>query len=116
MQAPLEAWLVVEQEQAEAFAVLNTLAQTVIVFALILAGLVLMASFGMTRRIIKPLRSLDQAAQVVARGDLKTRVNIPRKDEFGSLATSFNSMAADLERLFKDLQATNSQLKHRAEQ
>jgi sigma-B regulation protein RsbU (phosphoserine phosphatase) len=42
--------------------------------------------------------SLSEGVQQLASGDFKTRVPVRSKDEFGSLAASFNRMAEDLER------------------
>ena len=51
-------------------------------------------SHGMTRH----LTSLDAGVRELAAGNFKTRVPVRSNDEFGSLATAFNQMAADLER------------------
>ncbi len=51
-------------------------------------------SHGMTRH----LTSLDAGVRQLAAGDFKARVPVRSTDEFGSLATAFNQMAADLER------------------
>jgi signal transduction histidine kinase len=116
LQAPLNAWLVVKQEQSEAFETLFTLARAVIIFTLLLAVLALVAAFLTTRRIVTPVQSLVQAAEAMTRGELKTRVEIDQQDEFGSLSVSFNSMAAELERTFSDLEGSNRSLAHRAAQ
>jgi serine phosphatase RsbU (regulator of sigma subunit) len=51
-------------------------------------------SHGMTRH----LTSLDAGVRELAAGNFKARVPVRSTDEFGSLATAFNQMAADLER------------------
>ena len=51
-------------------------------------------SHGMTRH----LTSLDAGVRELAAGNFQTRVPVRSNDEFGSLATAFNQMAADLER------------------
>ena len=51
-------------------------------------------SHGMTRH----LTSLDAGVRQLAAGNFQTRVPVRSNDEFGSLATAFNQMAADLER------------------
>jgi HAMP domain-containing protein len=51
-------------------------------------------SHGMTR----DLTSLDAGVRELAAGNFQARVPVRSKDEFGSLATAFNQMAADLER------------------
>lgn len=49
--------------------------------------------------VTKPLHAMVDAAEHFARGDFQQRVNVDSRDEVGKLAKSFNSMAADLERL-----------------
>jgi len=52
----------------------------------------------LSRRILAPVKSLTLAAQRLGKGDFSQRVNIKEKSEIGELATTFNRMAADLER------------------
>jgi signal transduction histidine kinase len=47
--------------------------------------------------IMRPLRSLQSAAQQVAAGDLTARVPVRNRDELGTLAESFNQMASGLD-------------------
>lgn len=60
------------------------------VLVAVLAGLLL------ARTILHPLRMLTDAAREVAKGNLDVRVGMERKDEFGLLARTFNSMLASL--------------------
>jgi signal transduction histidine kinase len=62
---------------------------------LIAAVLVLVAC----RVITRPLQAMAAAADRFARGDFEQRVLVTSRDEVGRLAESFNSMAADLDRL-----------------
>ena len=56
------------------------------------------ATLLLSRRILRPVESLAQAARGLSRGDFSQRVDVHSKDEFGELARTFNSMAEDLER------------------
>jgi len=49
------------------------------------------------RRTFRPLESLVKATRAMERGDLNTRVPVQGREEFASLAESFNAMAARLE-------------------
>lgn len=49
-----------------------------------------------SRRITRPLRRLQQAAQTVAAGDLAARVPVASRDELGEVADAFNRMAERL--------------------
>lgn len=64
-----------------------------------LAVLVALAlTFFLSRRILSPVKALTTAAQRLGKGDFSQRVHIKDKSEIGELASTFNSMAADLER------------------
>ncbi|WP_238539935.1 methyl-accepting chemotaxis protein [Corallococcus macrosporus] len=61
--------------------------------ALVLA---LAAGLYVSRRVVRPVRALAQAAHRVARGDLDARVEVRSSDEVGQLAAAFNTMVAGL--------------------
>lgn len=63
----------------------------------------------------KPLRSLKQSAETLARGDLKHRVDAStskRTDEFGQLAQAFNGMADAVENMVNSQQRLISDISH----
>ena len=65
-----------------------------------LIGVVLavMLTFFSSRRMTVPIKALADAARHLGKGNLSQRVVIKSRDEFGELANTFNSMAAELER------------------
>ena len=75
------------------------------VLALSALGIAILIAFGvalwLTRSISSPLRELDAGMRAVAEGHFKRPLAISgdRSDEFGRLAESFRSMAAQLEEL-----------------
>ena len=52
----------------------------------------------LARTLTRPIQELTAATQAVAAGDLEQQVQVRSRDELGELATSFNSMSADLAR------------------
>jgi two-component system sensor histidine kinase MtrB len=74
---------------------------TAVAFVLALAGLLLAAitglAFAATRRVLRPVRRLGEAAQQMAGGDLSARVEPVGRDELAQLVTTFNTMAAALQ-------------------
>jgi signal transduction histidine kinase len=52
----------------------------------------------LARSIAKPITRLTQATEAVARGDYAHRVQLQGRDEIGRLATSFNTMAEQVQR------------------
>ena len=74
-------------------AAVRNLSLGLLAIALALIGIVPI-SHGMTRH----LTSLDAGVRELAAGNFQARVPVRSNDEFGSLATAFNQMAADLEK------------------
>lgn len=72
--------------------------------------LVISIGFVIARRIIRPLDRLVQTSVAVAGGDLKQRTGIRRKDEIGSLATSFDVMTQRLAERNRELLEQASKL------
>ena len=62
--------------------------------ALIAAG----AAFWLSRRIVRPVEDLTQAARRLESGELSRRVAIASTDEIGVLGRAFNAMAESIER------------------
>ncbi|HET6756692.1 MAG TPA: sensor histidine kinase, partial [Burkholderiales bacterium] len=98
-------WFVfVEQPLAEAFAPLYAL--TLRTALLLLAGLVLsvLASWYLARRMVRPIRALQQGAEEIGAGELSHRIEVGTRDELQSLAEQFNTMAARLEESYANLE------------
>jgi signal transduction histidine kinase len=76
---------------------------------LALLGLALFAFIN--RSIIKPLEVFTRTVDVITAENLSTRVYMERADELGTLAKSFNRMAAKLETSHAALQKANDELK-----
>jgi adenylate cyclase len=92
-----------EEEEEELFGVpIATIELAVAGASLVLA--VLMALY-VGRRLIRPLRALEDSIRRVEEGDLHARAPVSSMDEIGRLSGSFNSMVVALEReaLIRDL-------------
>ncbi len=50
-------------------------------------------------RFTKPLKQINNAAKIIAAGEFRNRLSVKNKDEIGQLASSFNQMADDLQKL-----------------
>jgi HAMP domain-containing protein len=59
---------------------------------LFLLGAIIIITLFSIKSLIKPLSNISEGAKRVQDGDLTTHVDMNRKDEIGSLASSFNSM------------------------
>jgi signal transduction histidine kinase len=62
----------------------------------VVIALILIAAFFSIRRILRPVKWLNQGVQEVGRGNLKHRVPVKKKDELGQLSHGFNTMTKRL--------------------
>ena len=53
-------------------------------------------AFGIARSVSRPMQQLAAHTKLVASGDYTQRIELPREDELGQLATAFNHMTAGL--------------------
>ena len=76
-----------------------------LIYLIVLSGLIFMivTSLLLMHCFTKPLQQLLAATENIQRGDLDSRV-LGLRHEFGTLATSFNDMAASLQTQMKQLQ------------
>ena len=94
---PEYGWtLLAEMDEAEAFARLKMLGGVALITGLISMGAAAGAGITFATSASRPIRKLTDATKRLADGDLSYRVEIARKDEIGSLASSFDSMADKL--------------------
>jgi signal transduction histidine kinase len=74
----------------------------VLVWALAIAG-GLALSVLLARRILKPVKQLDEAATRIARQEYETRVPEGASDELGRLASTFNAMCGSIQQARQEL-------------
>jgi two-component system phosphate regulon sensor histidine kinase PhoR len=67
-------------------------------------------SYYLAHRHAAPLVQLNEFAHALARGDLKSRILRPQKDEMGSLATSLNAMADSISNLLSQAAKDKAEL------
>jgi signal transduction histidine kinase/CheY-like chemotaxis protein len=98
-------WLVfVEQPIGEAFAPLQaSIIRSVILFALGL-GLSVLASVVLARRMVAPIRVLQQGAARIGAGDLGHRIEVQTGDELEALGEEFNRTAGQLQESYASLE------------
>jgi len=98
-------WLLfAEQPLAEAFAPLTGAIVLSGVFFVAGLGLSVLASVVLARRMVAPIRLLQQGAARIGAGDLRLRIDVRTGDELEALGEEFNRMAAHLEESYADLE------------
>lgn len=71
-----------------------------ILFVILFFGIFIFA-FVITTDILRPVKELNEATEAVSKGDFEVRASVTSRDEFATLAQSFNDMAANMEELLE---------------
>ena len=106
---PSQGWLVfVERPAADAYAPLwEPILRSAVIFVLGL-GLSVLASVILARRMVAPIRALQEGAARIGAGDLAHRVQVRTGDELEALGDELNRSAVELE-------AARATLEHKVE-
>jgi signal transduction histidine kinase/ActR/RegA family two-component response regulator len=80
------------------------------VMSVLSVALAMLLGFIFSWAIIQPVRRIDRAVAGIAAGDFRQRVEVPNRDEFGSLSANVNRMAERLGTLYAQQTALNKNL------
>jgi len=86
------------------------LTSAVVAFSASSVVVALILGFVFSWPIILPVRRMQRALAAVTRGDFTQRVEVPNRDEFGSLARDLNETSERLAQQFEDQRALGHQL------
>ncbi len=100
----MEWLLVTHQARNEAFAPISRQNRTTLLIVLAVIGVISLAAIFLAGFINQPIVRLTEVAQKIAGGQLETKAEVETSDEIGTLATSFNSMTAQLRDLIGSLE------------
>jgi signal transduction histidine kinase len=82
----------------------------VIGFALGSIALALVLGYAISWSVIGPLQQMDANFKEIASGDFTQRIEVPNRDELGTLATNLNRMSEELGRLYQQIEDRNREL------
>lgn len=95
---PEYGWGVISEiDLEEAYAAPLGMQRQFLVTIFVLAGVLVLVSIYVGRRISVPIIGINEATKRIAAGDFSQRVPVTSTDELGQLAQSFNTMANSLE-------------------
>jgi len=98
-------WLVfVEQPLAEAFAPLYSSIVRTAVLMLVGFAMSVLASLFLARKMVTPIQALQAGAARIGAGALDQRIEVRTGDELEALADQFNSMTAQLQESYANLE------------
>jgi len=78
--------------------------------ALLVSFTVMLLTYWVVARMIRPLTILTNAAESIAGGDYDQKLYFPQHDELGILAQSFNHMSKEMAERVRQLQASGDRL------
>ncbi len=99
---PLEVkglqWVAVSEiTRAEAFGAMRSHSIALLIFIAVLTPLVIGFAFLISKRMLRPIGPIVDAAGRIGQGDLDTQLSVSSKDEFGDLASKLNGVVAALQ-------------------
>jgi GAF domain-containing protein/HAMP domain-containing protein len=100
----LQSALVSEIKTQEVSRIGNQAFLVNIAVAVLMILLLVIVAFFTSRSISRPLQNLTEKAATLAGGELQTRITMSRLDEIGTLASSFNTMASEMQTVVRTLE------------
>ncbi|MFW6126251.1 MAG: HAMP domain-containing protein [Chloroflexota bacterium] len=93
----LNAALLAEIDQSEAFVPIAALRMAVLRLGIVVALVVALVGIFFARTVTRPVHQLATGAAAIGRGNLDHRIEVVGRDEIGQLSRTFNEMAANLQ-------------------
>ena len=110
----LAPWgVTVREPQEVVFAPSTLLRRGFFLLSLVAAVTSVLLALGLSRSIVRPLKTLSEAALRIGRGNLGEPVEITGKDEVGALARSFDRMRTKLAESHHNIRRQNEELERR---
>lgn len=113
--AELGWFVLVEQPLAEAYAPLYGAIERTALLLIISLALAVLASLALARRMVRPIRALQEGAARVGAGALDHRMAVATGDELQALAEELNRMAARLSESYAGLERKVAERTHELE-
>ncbi len=88
----------------------------VIGFAVGSIALALLLGYAISWSVVGPVQQMDARFQEIASGNFSQRIEVPNRDELGTLATNLNRMSEELGRLYEQIETRNRGLTELLEQ
>jgi PAS domain S-box-containing protein len=110
-------WVIMSEiDQAEAFVSYNKLRDQVIMLSSVLIALAIYVSYYLSISLTRPLRKLENSAEILASGDLETPIARVSKDEIGDLSVNFEKMRLAMQNSFIEVEHEKQALEVRVQE
>jgi len=94
-----------QKHQIQSYGIFLSLLFSILVIMIIILNLFI------SKMIIKPIRYIREAMNIISKGNLGKKVEVKNKDEIGELAKSFNEMSLNLKDSYYKIEKQNRDLK-----
>ncbi len=84
--------IMAEIDEAEAFAAVGSLRNSILIIAILMAAIVAVVGWFFAKSISQPIARIAGVADVISTGDLDQEITIRSNDEIGALASSFRRL------------------------
>lgn len=81
---------------------LKTTSYLILIYLMVF-GLFILVSTAIAKELTRPLSKIQKGLNKISSGDLDTQISVQSNDEFGSLASTYNTMVTRLKNLQKEL-------------
>jgi signal transduction histidine kinase len=105
--------IIVRDPQEAVFLPSLQLRKAFVVLSLISIATASLLAIGLSRSIVRPVRSLITATQRIARGNLRDPIEVATRDEIGTLGQSFDEMRIRLAESLESIQKYSVELESR---
>ena len=85
----------------------------VILFSIGSIVLALVLGYALSKSLLQPIKLIDAGLNQTALGDFTQHVDVPNRDELGSLSEHLNYMNSELNRLYHQLETANQQMEEK---
>ncbi|MCT4620400.1 MAG: methyl-accepting chemotaxis protein [Marinisporobacter sp.] len=87
---------------------------TQVIITLIILLIISTLLFITTKKLFKPLATLDNIANQISKGDLTVKIDIQSNDEIGRFGNTFSFMVNNFRNLIKDIKESSERVSHSA--
>ncbi|GAA4889460.1 methyl-accepting chemotaxis protein [Ferrimonas pelagia] len=105
-----------EQAEAQALDAINSAATRTWLLIILSLLIAVTVAYLTIRAITRPLKQVNNALAVLAKGDLTEQLHYPHRDEFGRLVNNINKLVANLRNLLQSIADRSNQLATAAEE
>lgn len=108
--------VILSRPEKDVFAFLQLMTANYFNLIIIILVPIILFSFLISRKIMKPLKNISMASKRIAMGDLEVEAKVRSKDEFGELADNFNKMTKEVKKVRRVIEKEKEELENKVKE